>query len=216
MNKPSLGDKLTPLIERIEKLSTVQRLLIYLGTFLLLIGAFVYFSYMPKFQRLDELQTEFEEVETKLLKARKDARQLPRLKKDLAAAEARFKTVQRALPEKEEIPSLLSSISQSGRDVGLEFLLFQPKNEVNRDFYAEIPVSIRVSGSYHSVGLFFDRVAHLPRIVNIFDITMQPQGGGGKAKGGNTLLMSCTATTYKFVEASSKKKAKKRKKGRKK
>ena len=199
MKKVSLGEKLTPVIERIEKLSTVQRLLIYVGTFLLLVGGFVYFSYMPKYQRLTELETEFQELETKLNKARKTARDLPKLRKELAQAEARFKTVQRALPEKEEIPSLLSSISQSGHDVGLAFLLFQPKAEVNRDFYAEIPVDVRVQGSYHSVALFFDRVAHLPRIVNIFDVTMVPE----KAQKGpqSNLVTSCTATTYKFVDA---------------
>jgi len=200
MKKASLGDRLTPLIERIEKLSTVQRLLIYLGTFLLLIGGFVYLSYMPKFQRLGELETQYQELETKLAKARRAARELPKLRKELAAAEARFQTVQRALPEKEEIPSLLASISQSGRDVGLDFRLFQPKAEVNRDFYAEIPVSISVQGAYHSVGLFFDRVAHLPRIVNVYDITMRPLGGA-EVKGGAVLETACTATTYKFVEA---------------
>ena len=208
MKKGSLGDKLTPVIERIEKLSSVQRLLIYLGTFLLLIGGFVYFSYMPKYEQIGGLETTYQDLENKLAKARKDARELPKLRKELAEAEEKFKTVQRALPEKEEIPSLLASISQSGRDVGLEFLLFQPKTEVNRDFYAEIPVSVRVSGSYHGVGLFFDRVAHLPRIVNIFDITMKPLGGKG-AKGGNTLETVCTATTYKFVEAAPPAKAKK-------
>ena len=199
MKKVSIGEKLTPIIERIEKLSTVQRLLIYVGTFLLLVGGFVYFSYMPKYQRLGELETEYQELETKLNKARKTAKDLPKLRKELALAEARFKTVQRALPEKEEIPSLLSSISQSGHDVGLSFLLFQPKAEANRDFYAEIPVDVRVQGSYHSVALFFDRVAHLPRIVNIFDVTMVPE----KAQKGphSNLVTSCTATTYKFVDA---------------
>jgi len=199
MNKISLGDKLIPVIEKIEKLSTLHRLLIYAGTFLLLIGGFVYLSYMPKFQRLTELETEFNELDAKLVSARKTASQLPKLRKELAEAEVRFNTVQRALPEKEEIPSLLDTVSQSGRDVGLEFLLFEPKTEVNRDFYAEIPVSIRVQGSYHGIGLFLDRVAHLPRIVNIFDISMAP--GATKKGSAGSLVTSCTATTYKFIES---------------
>jgi type IV pilus assembly protein PilO len=199
MKKNSLGDKLTPVIERIEKLSRAQRVLIYVCTFLLLCGGFGYFSYWPKFQRLEELNTEFQELDNKLMIARKTATQLPKLRQELAEAEARFKTVQRALPEKEEIPSLLTSVSQSGRDLGLEFLLFEPKAEVNREFYAEIPVSIRVQGSYHGVGLFLDRVAHLPRIVNILDINMAP--GAKKTGTGGGLVTSCTATTYKFVES---------------
>jgi type IV pilus assembly protein PilO len=198
MKSNSLGDRLTPAINRIEKLSTVQRVLIYLVTFLLLGGGVGYFSYWPKFQRLEQLKAEFEELEAKLIVARRTAAQLPKLRQELAEAESRFKTVQRALPETEEIPSLLASVSQSGRDLGLDFLLFEPKAEVNREFYAEIPVSIRVQGSYHGVGLFLDRVAHLPRIVNVFDINMVP--GERKTGAGGSLVTSCTATTYKFVE----------------
>ena len=199
MKKASFSDKLTPLVERIQKLTTLQRVLICVLTIVLLVGSFVYFSYMPKYEQLQALETEYQDLETKLVQARNAARQLPALKKELAAAEVRFNTVQRALPEKEEIPSLLASISRSGSEVGLDFLLFQPKAEASREFYAEIPVDIRVQGSFHSVGLFFDRVAHLPRIVNIMDVTMVP---GNASKGPySNLVTSCTATTYKFVEA---------------
>jgi type IV pilus assembly protein PilO len=103
----------------------------------------------------------------------------------------------------------LSSISQSGRDAGLDFLLFQPQAEKNKDFYAEIPVSIKITGNYHNVALFFDKVARLSRIVNIDDIKMT------STKGNANLITSCKAVTYRFVEkkvepASSKKKKKKR------
>ena len=74
-------------------------------------------------------------------------------------AEVQFKTAMKALPEKEEIPSLLTSISRSGQDVGLEFLLFEPKNEVRKEFYAEIPVAMHVIGGYHDLAIFFDKVA---------------------------------------------------------
>jgi type IV pilus assembly protein PilO len=199
MKDTSFGEKLKPLVERIQKLTVLQGVLIYALMIVLLAGGFVYFSYMPKYQRLQELETEFQDLETKLARARQTARQLPALKKELADAEVRFNTVQRALPEKQEIPSLLASVSRSGSEVGLDFLLFQPKTEVGREFYAEIPVDIRVQGSFHSVGLFFDRVAHLPRIVNILDVTMVPEKG---AKGPySSLVTSCTATTYKFLDA---------------
>ena len=105
-----------------------------------------------------------------------------------------FKIVTKKLPEKKEIPALLSSVSQSGRDAGLEFLLFQPESEINQDFYAEIPVSMRVAGSYHNVALFFDKVARLSRIVNIDDIKM------ASTKGNMDLITSCKAVTYRFVE----------------
>jgi type IV pilus assembly protein PilO len=109
------------------------------------------------------------------------------------------------LPEKKEIPSLLSSISQSGRDAGLEFLLFEPRGEQTKEFYAEIPVSIIVEGNYHKTALFFDKVARLHRIVNIDDIKMIA------AKESDELRTSCTAVTYRFVETKSNEPPKKRK-----
>lgn len=118
--------------------------------------------------------------------------------------------VKKALPEKEDIPSLLAGISQSGQDSGLEFVLFQPNAEVLQDFYAEIPVSINVTGEYHNVAAFFDRVSRLSRIVDIKDIEMTPvsdlktvrksSAGSSQAVPANILSTRCTAVTYKFVE----------------
>ena len=120
--------------------------------------------------------------------------------------EVQYKTAMRALPEKEEIPSLLTSISRSGQDVGLEFLLFEPKSEVRKEFYAEIPVAMQVRGGYHDLAIFFDKVARLSRIVNIKNIEM------GRAKDSMDLNTSCTAVTYKFVEPAPPKKDNKKKK----
>jgi type IV pilus assembly protein PilO len=69
--------------------------------------------------------------------------------------ETQYRTVMRALPEKEEIPSLLAGVSQAGKDAGLDFLLFKPRPESVKGFYAEIPVDINVAGSYHQVAVFF-------------------------------------------------------------
>lgn len=199
MKQTSLGGKLAPAFDRVGKLSKTKRISIYVGTFLLIIGLFSFLSYWPKFQQLAESDTELKEMETRLAVARRTAAQIPKLRQELDHVTVSFKTVQRALPETEEIPSLLASVSQRGRDVGLEFLLFEPKAEVNREFYAEIPVSIRVQGNYHSVGLFLDRVARLPRIVNVLDLDMSP--GGNPTRPGSALVTSCTATTYKFVDS---------------
>ena len=105
----------------------------------------------------------------------------------------------RALPEKQEIPTLLASISRSGQDAGLEFILFKPEKENHKDFYAEIPVAIQVTGSYHNVALFFDKVARLSRIVNIdnINLTAKKEMAAGE---GLTLGTSCTAVTYRFIE----------------
>ena len=89
-------------------------------------------------------------------KAKKNAKDLRKFQTKFQKAEIQFKTVMKSLPNKEEIPSLLTSISQSGQDSGLEFLLFQPKGEKRKGFYAEIPVSMKITGSFHNVVIFFE------------------------------------------------------------
>jgi type IV pilus assembly protein PilO len=196
-------------IDKIGKLPRLYKILLGLGLFLLLVGPFVYFSFLPKISNINVLKTEHSTLETRLASAKVKANQLKDYQDKLKDAEMEFKIVTKKLPEKQEIPALLSSISQSGRDAGLEFLLFQPEAEQNKDFYAEIPVSIKITGNYHNVALFFDKVARLSRIVNIDDIKM------ASINGSTDLITSCKAVTYRFVEtkpeqASSSKKKKKR------
>jgi len=196
-------------INKIGKLPRLYKILLCLGLFLLLVGPFVYFSFLPKINNINVLKKEHSTLETRLASAKAKANQLKVYQDKLKDAEMEFKIVTKKLPEKKEIPALLSSISQSGRDSGLEFLLFQPEAEQNKDFYAEIPVSIKITGNYHNVVLFFDKVARLSRIVNIDDIKM------ASTKGSTDLITSCKAVTYRFVEtkpeqASSSKKKKKR------
>ena len=196
MKKANISlDSLTPFFEKIETLSQVQRISICVGAFLILIGAFVYFSFLPKFEKINNLTKEFNELEQKLAAAKRNASQLEALRKKMKEAEIKFKIAKKALPEKEEIPSLLTGISKAGQDAGLEFLLFQPESEIKKDFYAEIPVSISVTGKYHNVAIFFDKIARLSRIVNIKNVNMTPLND-------DELSTKCTAVTYMFVEDS--------------
>jgi type IV pilus assembly protein PilO len=181
-------------IDKIGKLSKLYKILLCLGLFILLVGPFVYFSFLPKISNINVLKKEHTTLETRLATEKSKAKQLKYFQAKLKDAELEFKIVMKKLPEKKEIPALLSSVSQSGRDAGLEFLLFQPEPEQNKDFYAEIPVSIKVTGNYHNVALFFDKVARLSRIVNIDDIKMH------STKGNTNLITSCKAVTYRFVE----------------
>jgi type IV pilus assembly protein PilO len=195
-------------ISKIENLSRIQRILIFSGVFVLIIAIFVYVLFKPKLEKISSLGNELDTLEKKLVVAKKNAEDLETFQAKMQEAELQFKTAMKALPEKEEIPSLLTSISRSGQDVGLEFLLFEPKTEVRKDFYAEIPVAMQVKGGYHDLAIFFDKVARLSRIVNIKNIAM------GRAKDSQELSASCTAVTYKFVEPAPDKPAAKTKKGR--
>jgi len=201
---------LDPVFEKIENLSKLHRIVIFCATIAILIGGFTYFSYYPKLKTLNVQKKEFNLLQQKLAAAQQKAANLEKFREEKRKAEAHFQVVKTALPEKEDIPSLLAGVSQSGQDSGLEFVLFQPNPEVVKDFYAEIPVSINVTGEYHDVALFFDRVSRLSRIVDIKDIEMTPVAeiktvkksspSGSQTVPANILSTKCTAVTYKFVE----------------
>jgi type IV pilus assembly protein PilO len=191
-----LAKSVEPFFEKVEKLSKIQRMVISTLLFALIAGGFIYFSYWPKFEQISKLNTKLDQLEKKLEIAQKNAADLKKFQAKMEEAEAQFKMAMKKLPEKEEIPSLLASISNSGQQVGLEFLLFEPKPEKKKEFYAEIPVAMNIKGDYHNLALFFDQVARLSRIVNIQNIQMAP----GKDKGNRDLNARCLAVTYKFVE----------------
>ena len=196
MKKLSISfDALDPIFENIEKLTKGQRILICCLTFIVLIGLFVWLSYLPKYEEIDGLKLKYQKIEEELTKARKNALKLTEFRNKRKQANEQLKIAKKALPASQEIPSLLTNISQSGTDSGLEFLLFQPGSERPHEMYADIPVAIKVAGNYHSVALFFDKVSKLSRIVNIENIKMK------MPRGKNKLETTCTAVTYKFIEA---------------
>jgi type IV pilus assembly protein PilO len=207
-----LAKSFGPLLEKLEKLSKVQRILISTVIFCLIGGGFIYLSYWPKYERINKMNSELEKLEAKLKTAMKNAADLDKFKAKMSEAESQFQMAMKKLPEKEEIPSLLASISNSGQQVGLEFQLFEPKPEKKKEFYAEIPVVINVRGDYHNTALFFDQVARLPRIVTIENIQMSPIKGNSS----RDLSTKCMAVTYKFIEQSEKKDQPSKKKNKKK
>jgi type IV pilus assembly protein PilO len=194
MTNKSALDSLDPFFEKVGQLTRLHRILICVGAFVLLAGGFFYYSYLPKIQQIDKLKTRKADLEKQLNTARKKASQLAEYREKMKKAEEDFMLAKAVLPETREIPSLLTSVSEAGRNAGLQELLFKPESEAQKDFYAEIPVSIKVSGSYHNVAAFFDNVSRLYRIVNIRNIDMK------SGKSDTTLETSCTAVTYKFVE----------------
>jgi type IV pilus assembly protein PilO len=181
--------------EKVAAIGRLQRILICVTLFLILGGSFYMFFYKPKQEELNKLKDEYEVIQTKLFTARAVAKDFDEFQKKYEDAQMKFKLALRLLPEKQEIPSLLEGVSKSGKDSGLEFQLFQPGPEVNKGFFAEIPVNVRISGGYHNIALFFDRIAKLPRIVNVLNIAMQ-----APAATPDILSASCTAVTYRFLE----------------
>jgi type IV pilus assembly protein PilO len=128
----------------------------------------------------------------------KKAANLEAYKEQLREMERSFGAMLRQLPGKTEVPSLLVDISQTGLAAGLEEKLFQPANEVRREFYAELPIKIRLTGSYHELGSFASGIAALPRIVTLHNIEIKPLGKEGL--GVDELQLDVTAKTYRYLE----------------
>lgn len=129
-------------------------------------------------------------------KARKAAN-LDAYKAQLKEMENSFGAMLRKLPNKTEVPNLLVDISQQGSGAGLEQKLFQPANQINRDFYAELPIRMRLTGSYHSIGAFVSGIAALPRIVTLHDVTITP---ASKQRGSDFLQLDVVAKTYRYLD----------------
>jgi len=110
---------------------------------------------------------------------------------------AQVRQAEERLPDKKEIPELLSSVSSAGRESGLEVMLFRQKAERYQDFYAEVPVDVLVRGNYHQVAAFFDRVGQLDRIVNVGEISMRLPRDEGSSMIVDT---SCSAVTFRFLD----------------
>lgn len=191
-------EKIEPFFEKIGKLPKLHRYLICVGIVIVLVGPYIWLSYLPNHKEIGKLEEDLKSKKDKLKIAKQKAAKLAKLKKEMEIARQQFNIAKRALPEKEEIPSLLTNISHSGQDANLEFLLFSPKKEVPMGFYSEIPVEIKVLGDYHNFVLFCDKVSRLSRIVNIKNVRMI---AGEKDTG---LITSCTAVTYKFIEEETK------------
>lgn len=161
---------------------------------LALIYFFVWQDRMPELQqREDKEQALRNEYRTKHAKAAN----LALYKQQLADIEKSFGALLRQLPSKTEVPNLLVDISQTGLAAALQEKLFQPGTEAKKDFYAELPIKITLTGSYHDFGSFVSGIAALPRIVTLHDIQITPLEKSG---GFDQLQLDVTAKTYRYLD----------------
>lgn len=195
-----------PFFQKIGQLTKLQRIFISLGAAVVVIAVFGYFLYLPKYDRISELRENIKSSEQKLEQTKRKADAYEAVKKEYDNQRAKFNIMARALPDKDEIPSLLTGISQAGKASGLKFLLFQPQGESKKDFYSEIPVRMELEGGYHDLGVFFDKLARLSRVVNVKDFSITQESGNSPRQ----LRIACTAVTYRFTEQPENKKQKKK------
>jgi len=166
--------------------------------FIAIIAAGIYFDTTEQLKVLERHErTELELKEQFKVKAERAAK-LELYKEQLAEMEASFGALLRQLPETTEVESLLVDVSQTGLASGLEVKKFKPSAEEKKGFYAELPISLEVSGSYHQLATFISGLAALPRIVTISDMKLEPfdKEETSVAK----LKMSATAKTYRYLQ----------------
>ena len=145
---------------------------------------------------LQRAEVEEQELRVTFENKQRKAANYDAYKAQLAQIEQSFGTMLRQLPGETEIPSLIVDISQTGLAAGLQEKLFQPQAEIPRDFYAEKPIKIRLSGGYHEMANFVSGIAALPRIVTLHDINITPEQQGSFDR----LSLEVTAKTYRYIE----------------
>jgi len=145
---------------------------------------------------LQQYQAEESTLRTEFQTKHSKAVNLEVYKQQLKDIERSFGALLRQLPGKTEVPNLLVDISQTGLAAGLDEKLFQPAPEQRRDFYAELPIKIRLAGSYHELGEFVSGIAALPRIVTLHDIEIKPENKDLY----DQLTLDLTAKTYRYLD----------------
>jgi len=160
-------------------------------------AGFYFLIYESEMPRLERVQQEEQELRLSFEQKQKKAANFDAYRQQLQEIERSFGTMLRQLPGKTEIPNLLVDISQTGLAAGLREELFQPREEIQKDFYAEKPIKIRLKGSYHEFGKFVSDIAALPRIVTLHDIEITPQNAQDSS---DELVLNVTAKTYRYMD----------------
>lgn len=188
---------MNPKIEKILRLPRYKRVLMLLGIVVVVMGLFIYLVHLPQREELALVQQETAALEAKLQEGRRIAGDLPKFKAEYEKMQEQLKLALTELPDSKEIPTLLTGLATRARDNGLSVLRFKPGTEVPQGFYADVPVELKLSGSFHEFAMFFASVGNMSRIVNISNLTM----GNPKQEGRRTeLSVDCLATTFRFLD----------------
>jgi len=185
---------------------------IIIGIFCALLG-YVYFftSFLPFFHhpmrsKIESLSSEYEKMSAELEKARKTVGNLAKLEAEYNRLHDKWFAAQGLLPKEKEVADLLRKVTRVGSQAGIDFLLFEPQDPVQKEFITENPVKVRVRGEYHQLGIFLSKVANLDRIINVTNLAVKPvdkkEGGSNedRALRNYTIEAEMTLTAYTLVE----------------
>ncbi len=194
-------------MDSVLKLPTSKKVLILVAILCILAGLYLYAFYIPQQDELKVAKGELDKLRKELIISKDIARDLQKFKEQIDKLNEELKNALTQLPNEKEIPEILKNISSLGKESNLEFTLFRPKPEEPQQFYAKVPIELTVLGSYHNMGIFFDKVSKLPRIINVVNFSMT-RAKEAKDKGESEILLksSCLINTYRFIEKKSEEK----------
>jgi type IV pilus assembly protein PilO len=159
-----------------------------------IVGASWYFDWQDQIDKIEREAKKETGLRETFLTKKKEAINLSAYQKQLEDIEKQFGALLKQLPGKAEMDALLTDINQAGLGRGLQFELFKPAaGETRRDFYAELPITIKITGSYHDIGAFASDIGKLSRIVTLNDIGLTPAKGG-------VLVLDATAKTFRYLD----------------
>ena len=190
------------ILDAILERSTAQKIAMLAVTVILMIALYYSFLFGPRADELAKLADSVEIARNEKTVKTQKAANLSRLRQDLQRLDAELRKAIAQLPEKREIPELLSSISSKAQQSGLDVLLFRPRAESYQEFYAEVPVDITVKGNFYNTVNFFDEVGRMDRMVNIDNIGFK----NPTVSGDNVVLETTSvATAFRFLDEAERK-----------
>jgi len=187
---------MNPKIEKVLGLPAYQRFLILFVVIAAIVAAFYFMVYEELKVEQQRLEQQRESAQTVLQRNQRIANNLDAYRADYNNLLVQLEEALGELPLDKEIPTLLTKIASLAQEKGLDIVRFRPLAEVPKDFYAEVPVELRLAGSYHQAALFFDAVSKMERIVNIKGLKL---GGAKEVDGRTALNIDCSAITFRFL-----------------
>lgn len=185
--------KLDP--DKIGSWPILPKLGVLLLLLIVLVGASYWFDWQDQLARIDGARAREEQLRTTFLDKKRLAVNLPAYRKQMEDIETQFGALLKQLPGKSEMDALITDINQAGLGRGLQFELFKPAaSETLGDFYAELPITLKVSGSYHDLGAFASDIGRLSRIVTLNDIAL--------TAGRDGLILDAVAKTFRYLDES--------------
>lgn len=188
-------------MDSIMKLPTSKKIFILVAILCVITAIYFYLFFIPQRDELNFKKDELAKLMKELNESKSIARELEKFKAEVKKLNEELERALTQLPNEKEIPEILKSISSLGKESNLEFTLFRPKPEEPQQFYAKVPIELVALGNYHNIGIFFDKVSKLPRIINVVDFNMtRAKDLKGKGEGDVIVRTSCQINTYRFIE----------------